>query len=117
MNAKAVKNKGIYFNYLSLCAQSKELVVLDATDARLLDNLGLAWSNGKVVSGLDATHILPEISISNAHMRMQRLRRLGLLNLRIDDADNRRKFVEPTDASNKYFAQRTKLMEKAAAVK
>jgi DNA-binding MarR family transcriptional regulator len=64
---------------------------------------------------LDATHILPEISISNAHMRVHRLRKLGYLNVRMDDVDNRRKFVEPTDAANKYFAQRSKLMEKAAS--
>jgi DNA-binding MarR family transcriptional regulator len=59
--------------------------------------------------------MLPEISTTTAHRRLKLLRKKGMIDLHLDEIDNRVKYVVSTKAAQQYFGQLGKCMASASA--
>jgi len=71
----------------------------------MLGILASRWHEAKLITVLEAMVMLPEISTSTAHRRLTALRKKGMIGLNLDSQDNRVKYVVPTKATHRYFAQ------------
>jgi DNA-binding MarR family transcriptional regulator len=58
-------------------------------------------------------HGMAEISPSTVQRRLKALRTKGMLKVESDEADNRFKYVQPTELSLKYFAALGQCIQKA----
>ena len=78
---------------------------LDAVENRMLGILASRWHEGKPITVLEAMVMLPEISTNTAHRRLTSLRKKGMIELNHDAQDRRIKYIVPTKATHRYFAQ------------
>jgi len=114
--SKVANLSQMYTKYLNLVEAIRGLPSfpsLDAVESRMLSTFAAAWHEEKQITVLEAMVMLPEISTTTAHRRLKMLRKKGMIDLNLDDHDNRVKYVVPTKATHQYFAQLGQCMEKA----
>lgn len=109
MNPAAV----LYLNFLRDTARAP-VVELDPVEQRIVDVLALRWHSGEPVSVVGAMHMVPGISPSTAQRRMKSLRKRGVLDVVIDELDNRNKYLEPSAVLRRHLARMGRLMRDAA---
>lgn len=81
----------------------------------MLNTLATAWFKEQKITVLEAMVMLPEISTTTAHRRLKLLRKKGMIDLHLDEIDNRVKYVIPTKSAHQYFGQLGKCMAAATA--
>jgi len=116
--AKNTDLSQMYLKYLHLVQSIRALPSfpdLDAVEVQMLNTLATAWFKEQKITVLEAMVMLPEISTTTAHRRLKLLRKKGMIDLSLDEIDNRVKYVVPTKAAHQYFGQLGKCMATANA--
>lgn len=106
----------VYLKFLNLAQKVRTLPafpILDALEERLLNVLAVEWADGRSVTVLSAMGILVDASPTTLHRRLKSLRAKGVIDLHIDQVDNRIKYVVPTDLAQRYFSQMGACMAQA----
>jgi DNA-binding transcriptional ArsR family regulator len=106
--SKPQAKQNAYLKFLSLVQALRDtptFPVIDATEERLLQQLATAWAAGKQVTVLEAMQMETDTSPATIHRRLKSLRKKGIIELAVDEADNRVKYVKPTALAADYFAQ------------
>ena len=62
-----------------------------------MDQLATSWTQGKKITVLFAMRMCDDASASTVHRRLKTLRIKGMLDLELDQDDNRVKFIVPTE--------------------
>jgi len=88
---------------------------LDLAEQRLLDLLATYWSSGKKITVLKAMQISSDASSTTVHRRLKTLRLKGMLELQMDEDDNRVKYINPTPLSCDYLSHLGKSVVAAAS--
>jgi DNA-binding MarR family transcriptional regulator len=97
----------IYLNFLRISSEtrkSKAYPQLDLPEERLLDLLAIFWSTGKKITVLKAMQMSTDASSTTVHRRLKTLRLKGMLELEIDEDDNRVKYINSTQLSRDYLS-------------
>ena len=110
------EQSNLYFKFLNLVAASRQLPgvpEIDAVEDRILAFLARSWYASQRITVVEAMHGMAEISPSTVQRRLKALRAKGMLKVESDEADNRFKYVQPTELSLKYFAALGQCIQKA----
>jgi DNA-binding MarR family transcriptional regulator len=97
-----------YLNFLRISAdvrKSQAFPLLDLPEERLLDLLATYWSSGKKITVLKAMQMSSDASSTTVHRRLKTLRLKGMLELDLDEDDNRVKYIMPTQLALDYLSQ------------
>ena len=108
----------IYLKFLGsvqALRQSAAFPPLDLPEERLLDQLASSWCQGKKITVLKAMQMSTDASSTTVHRRLKTLRLKGMLELEIDEDDNRVKYIVSTDLSRDYLSQLGKSVVQAAS--
>lgn len=98
----------IYLKFLNLAQavrQSPAFPPLDLAEERLLDQLAASWCQGKRITVVKAMQMSPDASSTTVHRRLKTLRSKGMLDLEMDEDDNRVKYIVSTDLSRNYLGK------------
>ena len=95
--------------------KSESFPSLDLPEERLLDLLAIYWSSGKKITVLKAMQMSSDASSTTVHRRLKTLRLKGMLELELDEDDNRVKYIIPTQLALDYLSQLGKSILQAAA--
>lgn len=79
--------------------------VMSAEEEQLLRSLLVRWHEADDISVSDIMASMTSASATTAYRRLIALRDKGLVHLRVDAADRRVKFVEPTKLALEYGRQ------------
>lgn len=90
------------FNLLSALRDLSPFDTMRAEEEELLRCLLVRWHEGRELSMGDAMEAVSGVSTATAYRKVMKLRDKGFVKLRIDEADRRVKFVEPTAAALQY---------------
>jgi DNA-binding MarR family transcriptional regulator len=90
---------------------------LDLPEERLLDLLATYWSSGKKITVLKAMQMSSDASSTTVHRRLKTLRLKGMLELDLDEDDNRVKYIMPTQLALDYLSQLGQSILEAAATR
>ena len=96
-----------YLKFLRLAKAVNEepsLPSLDAMEERLLNYLALDWHSDKKLTVVEVMHGFPDISPSTVHRRLKTMRKKGLIDLAVDEIDNRIKYIMHTNLTDTYFS-------------
>lgn len=88
--------------------------VLDATEQGLLNQLAGAWEAERRVTVLETMNMATDVSPTTIHRRLKSLAKKGLIQLNMDEQDNRVKYVMPTPLATAYFAELSNCLLAAA---
>lgn len=102
-----------FLNLAEGVRNSPTFPVLDPVEERLLSQLAAVWHTGAKVTVLKAMKMAPFVSPSTVHRRLKAMRKIGMLVLIQDAADERIHYVEPTPKTHSYFAKLGQCLEKA----
>lgn len=105
-----------YLRFLNLVQGIRSLPdfpVLDPVEERLLNLFATVWHSGKQITVLQAMGMSTDVSSTTAHRRLKSLRKKGVITLVADEADNRIKYVQPTDVAHQYFSQLGECLDQA----
>ena len=108
----------IYLNFLRISGdlrKSPAYPQLDLPEERLLDLLAMFWSSGKKITVLKAMQMSSDASSTTVHRRLKTLRLKGMLELQMDDDDNRVKYINSTQLSREYLSHLGKSVVAAAS--
>lgn len=97
-----------YLKFLNLAQsvrQSPAFPLLDVAEERLLDQLAASWCVGKRITVVKAMQMSPDASSTTIHRRLKTLRAKGMLDLEMDEDDNRVKYVVATALSRNYLGK------------
>jgi len=117
MSAKSLHSSA-YLRFLNLVQGVRALPdfpVLDPVEERLLNLFATVWHDGKQITVLQAMGMSTDVSSTTAHRRLKSMRKKGVIILVADEADNRIKYVQPTDVAQQYFSQLGQCMSQAQA--
>ncbi len=93
-----------FLNLLGALRSDPASPQLDPLERELLDLLAQRWAGDVKVTVLDAMHSgVAGMSPSTVHRRLKTLKAAGLIMQVPDDADNRIKYLMPTDRSREYY--------------
>ncbi len=92
-----------FLSHVLQVRQSSEFPQLDPHEERLLDQLATSWTQGKKITVLFAMRKFDDASASTVHRRLKTLRVKGMLDLELDEDDNRVKYIVPTDLAKSYI--------------
>ncbi len=109
-----------YLNFLRISAdvrKSSAFPQLDLPEERLLDLLATYWSTGKKITVLKAMQMSSDASSTTVHRRLKTLRLKGMLELEMDEDDNRVKYIISTQLSRDYLSQLGKSVIEAASTR
>ncbi len=95
--------------------KSQAFPQLDLPEERLLDLLATYWSSGKKITVLKAMQMSSDASSTTVHRRLKTLRLKGMLELEMDEDDNRVKYIIPTQLALDYLSQLGQSVIEAAA--
>ena len=84
---------------------SSKYPLLDQHEERLMDQLATSWSKGQKLTVLLAMRMCEDASASTVHRRLKTLRLKGMLDLQLDEDDNRVKYIVPTELANSYITE------------
>ena len=104
-----------FLNYAHAVRMSPGYPQLDLPEERLLDQLAASWSQGKKITVLKAMQMSTDASSTTVHRRLKTLRLKGMLELEVDEDDNRVKYIIPTDLSRRYLSELGQSVLRAAA--
>ena len=116
MSSKPGQPSTTYLKFLNLVQALRPLTalpIMDPLEERLLNQLAASWYAKKQVTVLEAMAMSPDASDRTAHRRLQSLKDKGLIDLLVDEHDNRIKYISPTVRATHYFAQLGTAMEEA----
>lgn len=108
MSRKPVPNPGsmVYLRLLNLVgAIQRRQPALDPIEERLLNRMAAAWHRGDKVTVTEAMDTQEGLAPATVHRRLKRLRDKGLISLATDEHDQRLRYIEPTPAALRYFAE------------
>lgn len=94
-----------FLGYAQAVRLSKSYPQLDLPEERLLDQLASSWAQGKKITVLRAMQMSPDASSTTVHRRLKTLRLKGMLELEVDEDDNRVKYIIPTELSRHYLSE------------
>ncbi len=103
---KTFSNASLFFSFLTASRSAKGLAVLatmDPVDERILLELALHWKDDSPISVVQTMHEVSFVSTTTAHRRLKQLRKIGMIDLAVDTADNRVKYVIPTEKTMQYL--------------
>lgn len=106
--AKNNQHSLTYIRFLNLAHAIRGLPSFPAVDPleeRLLSIFASAWHDNRLVTVLEAMRISADASPSTVHRRLKSLRKKGLIDLTLDETDNRIKYIVQTDLTTQYFAK------------
>ena len=83
--------------------QSSKYPQLDQHEERLMDQLATSWSKGQKITVLLTMRMCEDASPSTVHRRLKTLRFKGMLDLQLDEDDNRVKYIVPTELAKSYI--------------
>ena len=115
--SKPSSKSAVYLKFLNLVQALREMPTfpaIDATEERLLNQLAAAWSVGKQVTVLEAMQLETDSSPTTIHRRLKSLRKKGVIELTMDETDNRVKYVSPTALAIEYFSKMSQCLVTAA---
>ena len=104
-----------FLSYAQAVRLSKAYPQLDLPEERLLDQLASSWAQDKKITVLRAMQMSPDASSTTVHRRLKTLRLKGMLELEVDEDDNRVKYIIPTDLSRRYLSELGQSVLRAAA--
>lgn len=104
-----------FLGYVQNVRLSKTYPLLDLPEERLLDQLASTWAQGKKITVLRAMQMSPDASSTTVHRRLKTLRLKGMLELEVDEDDNRVKYIMPTELSRNYLSELGESVLRAAA--
>ena len=107
----------LYVRFLGLVRAVRQLPSfpsLDATEEQLLNAVEVHHHAGRQLTVLEAMALLPDVSPSTLHRRLKNLRAKGFITLKVDEADNRIKYVTPTPLAGQYYARLGEALTAAA---
>ena len=110
--------KHIYQKFLNLAVALEEMSdfpMMDPVEQKLLALLNKSWANKQPITVVEAMNMTEEISTSTVFRYLKKMRLKGYIQLVVDDADNRVKYITPTTMTEDYFGKMGKLMAKALA--
>jgi DNA-binding MarR family transcriptional regulator len=110
----------IYLNFLRISGdlrKSPAYPQLDLPEERLLDLLAFFWNSGKKITVLKAMQMSSDASSTTVHRRLKTLRLKGMLELQMDEDDNRVKYINSTQLSRDYLSHLGKSVVAAATAK
>jgi DNA-binding transcriptional ArsR family regulator len=100
-----------YLKFLNLVSAIRRIhPVLDPMEERLLNMVSAAWSAGHQVTVMEAMTTTTDASPATVHRRLKTLRNKGMLELQLDDTDNRVKYIVPTPKALSYFESLSQCM-------
>ncbi len=108
----------IYLNFLRISGDLRKSAAfppLDLPEERLLDSLAMFWSSGKKITVLKAMQMSSDASSTTVHRRLKTLRLKGMLELQMDEDDNRVKYINSTQLSRDYLSHLGKSVVAAAS--
>jgi hypothetical protein len=108
----------IYLNFLRISGDVRKMPaypMLDLPEERLLDLLATFWSTGKKITVLKAMQMSSDASSTTVHRRLKTLRLKGMLELQMDEDDNRVKYINSTQLSRDYLSHLGKSVVAAAS--
>ncbi len=94
-----------FLNFSQAVRQSPAYPNLDLAEERLLDQLAASWCSGKRITVVKAMQMSPDASSTTVHRRLKTLRLKGMLDLEMDEDDNRVKYIVSTDLSRHYLGK------------
>lgn len=103
-----------FLNLLEAIKGMPSMPTLDAVEEKVLGMLAALWVAGERVTVLQAMGLPADSSPTTVHRRLKSLRSKGLIRLEENEADNRTKFVLPTDLGRGYLAKLGQCVEAAA---
>jgi hypothetical protein len=109
-----------YLNFLRISGDVRKSAAfpqLDLPEERLLDLLATYWSSGKKITVLKAMQMSSDASSTTVHRRLKTLRLKGMLELDLDEDDNRVKYIMPTQLALDYLSQLGQSILEAAATR
>ena len=115
--SKSQSKPPAYLKFLNLMQALREMPTfpaLDATEERLLNQLAAVWGKGGQITVLETMQLDAEASPTTIHRRIKSLRKKGVIQLTVDEIDNRIKYVAPTALATEYFSQLSNALVKAA---
>jgi DNA-binding MarR family transcriptional regulator len=93
-----------FLNLLGALRNDPSAPQLDPLERELLDLLAQRWADNIKVTVLEAMHsAVAGMSPSTVHRRLKTLKAAGLIVQVPDDADNRIKYLMPTDRARDYY--------------
>lgn len=93
-----------FLNLLGALRNDPSAPQLDPLERELLDLLAQRWADDVKVTVLEAMHSgVAGMSPSTVHRRLKTLKAAGLIVQVPDDADNRIKYLMPTDRARDYY--------------
>jgi len=110
--------KQMYQKFLNLAIALEEMSdfpALEPVEQKLLALLNKYWSNKEPITVVSAMNMTPEISTSTIFRYLKKMRAKGYIQLVVDEADNRVKYITPTALTESYFNKMGKLMIKATS--
>lgn len=93
--------------------QSSAYPILDFAEERLLDQLAVFWLAGKKITVLKAMDMAPDTSSTTVHRRLKTLRQKKMLQLELDEDDNRVKYILPTELARAYLGDLGRSVERS----
>ena len=100
------KNLTVFYQFLTATRDTKSIkgrVELDSVDARILEELAVSWKDGTPITVVQMMTSVAFVSTTTAHRRLKSLRKNGLINLQLNEEDNRVKFIIPTEKALQHF--------------
>ncbi len=113
MNTQASLNYIRYIHLTKAVNKLPQFTLLDPIEERLLNYFASAWYTGKKLTVLETMHASPDVSPSTVHRRLKTLRKKGLIDLDVDQIDNRIKYIVHTDFTDSYFSHLGQCLAKA----
>jgi DNA-binding MarR family transcriptional regulator len=107
-----------YLQFLKLLKTARGVagfVDLDPLEERLLNSLAMVWHADEQITVTKTIGSCNEVSSTTVQSRLKSLRKKGLIDLVMDEIDNRIKYVMPTTLACQYFAQLGQCLEDAKA--
>lgn len=98
----------IYLKFLDLTQGVRHFPAfpsLDLAEQRLLDQLAVTWCLGKRITVVKAMQMSTDASSTTIHRRLKTLRLKGMLELEMDEDDNRVKYIVSTVLSRDYLGK------------
>ena len=102
-----------FLNLVQSVGTLPDFLKLDPVEERLLHLFATIWHAKQKITVLQAMALYSEVSSTTAHRRLKSLRKKGVIILIPDEIDTRIKYVMPTPAANRHFAQLGKCLSEA----
>ncbi len=115
---KTINDGKTYLHFLRIAASvrsSSTFPSLDLAEERLLDLLASFWISGQKLTVLKAMQMSSDGSTTTVHRRLKSLRLKGMLQLEMDQDDNRIKYIQPTQLSVDLLNELGRMVIQAAS--